>query len=203
MRPDMSTVVITDDPPDGYRHIGNRVHALDYRRIGACARPIQAAYLTSRARVKLLTRLYRHRGRWLMCDTDSTYIMDFDPTDVSPNELGAWKYEGEVRDWLCMAPKLYRYHDATGKAVVKARGIPKPKWETLDELAEGQKVSRTRGVLKLKAAGRQEVSTRSLFVKREVIRQHRDWDKDRCGTRFVLPDGSTRPLHRDKYGDYS
>lgn len=180
--------------------LGGNVWGMESRRLSPCSRPIMAAYLTSRARGKLLNRLSRHSGRWLYCDTDSTYLLDRDDTDVHESKLGTFGYEGPAVDWLCLAPKLYRYRDPENpkekkRTVVRARGIPDPEWETLDLLRAGKTIERERGVERIK-------SSDGDFIKRAIKRSHRDHDTDRVGTRFVNPDGTTRPLHRRDDGEY-
>lgn len=223
-RPDTCTIVITADPPKGLRHLGGALWARDSSRLSPCSRPIEAAYLTSRARILLFDRLYRNSRRWLYSDTDSTYLLDFDKTDVHESELGTWGYEGPGTDWLCVAPKLYRYrclpgcttkgHESGGYEHVRARGIPRPDWATLDSLLRGDTVRREIGVERLKTA-------EGDFLKRQITRSHRDWGGDdagpwmreairagvvrgatRCGTGWIEEDGSVRPLHRTIDGEY-
>lgn len=191
-----STMVLSDRDPEplGWFHAGGRVWTKPSRRLSANSRPIEAAYLTSRARIKLLDRLIRHSGHWLYCDTDSTYLTRPDSRDVDQTRLGAFQYEGEARDWRALAPKLYRYRDGE-REHVRARGVPQPTWETIDELAANNTIARTRGVHRLKSAGGE-------FKRRTITKRHRDAVTNRCGTRFVLPDGRTRPLHRTRDGRY-
>lgn len=201
-RPDVATlhvIPIDDLPSEGWELIGMNERAQVFAepgfRLSPCSRSWQAATLTGRARSKLLRRLHKHRGLWLYCDTDSTYLVNRDDDGVDSAKLGAWAYEGEARQWLCLAPKLYRFVDERGAKKVRARGIPQPTWETLDELRNGLTVARERGVLGLRSSG-------GRFRRRTVKRSHRDRVTGRVGTRFATSDGHTRPLHRTRDGEY-
>lgn len=210
-------VIAEDDSPmrmieAGWDHVAGRVWSKPTRRLSSNCRPIMAAYLTSRSRVKLLDRLGRHRGRWIYCDTDSTYLLDKDDRDVHESALGTWGYEGPLTDWLALAPKLYRYRDENGEPHVRSKGIPlirpgtseeskrraaERNWQSIDELAAGATVSRPGGVKRLRSGG-------GTFAARTVERGHLDSQHGtgRCGTRYVESDGTTRPLHRTTDGDY-
>lgn len=205
-RPEVSRLVVIgedDDPMEGWTQHGpegSRVYSITTRKTPTCGLTWAAAVLTSRARVKLHERLARHSGRWLYCDTDSTYLIDADSRDVHPSDLGTWGYEGECRDWLALAPKLYRYRDETGAEHVRARGIPKASWAAIDALRDGATVTADGGVERIRSSG-------GRFVKRSVKRSWRDavprdGERQRCGTRYVLSDGTTRPLHRESDGRY-
>lgn len=211
-----------------WSHVAGRVWARSMRRLSANCRPVQAAYLTSRARVLLLDRLMPHLDSWLYCDTDSTYLTNYDPTNEG-KDLGQWKYEGGLTSWRALAPKLYRFLDTDGAPHVRARGVPMPRtrdtmsdtarervyaamWQTLDTLASGETLTRPGGVERLRRGG-------GRFVRRQVSRTHHDAHAEdcparrgrecqcglamtRCGTRHVLPSGRTRPLHRTADGRY-
>lgn len=204
-RPDIMRLKVIghwDNPGENWHQLGSklsRVYAQSTQKVATCAHTHIAAYLTSRARAKLLDRLARHSGRWLYCDTDSTYLCDPDNTDVHPSKLGTWGYEGIASDWKALAPKLYRYRDDEGRGYVRAKGIPKPTWETLDELEAGQKIIRDGGVERIRR-------NEGEFIRRKVERGYRDnltsQTANRCGTRFINEDGTTRPIHRTKYGEY-
>lgn len=194
-RPTISALQVTKHPSEGWDHLGGDVWCRHSRRLSPCSRPIQAAYLTSRARERLLDRLMRHRGEWLYCDTDSTYLTRQDDRDVHESELGTFGYEGEAREWRALAPKLYRYRDEGGADHVRAKGIPRPDWQTIDDLSKGIAIERQVGVERIK-------SSLGQFTRRELVRSFRDHASDRCGTRFVNPDGTTRPLHRSRGGKY-
>lgn len=197
-RPEVTRLVVLgelDDPLEGWHHCGGRVFASTHFRVSPCAHSWCAATLTARARVTLLDRLKRHSGRWLYCDTDSTYLMDVDNRDVHESALGTWGYEGECNDWTALAPKLYRYRDERGAPHVRARGVPRPSWETLDALASGETVRADGGVERIRSSG-------GSFVARTVSRTHLDAHTGRCGTRFIGASGVTRPLHRTRDGEY-
>jgi len=201
-RPTVSRLVVrsqADDLGDDWEPCGppgSRVYAQS-----AVLRPPSghtwiAATLTARARVKLHSRLIRHSGRWLYCDTDSTYLLDKDDTDVHESRLGSWGYEGEAHDWQALAPKLYRYRDELGRRHVRARGVPDADWPAFDALAHGETVSSERGVERIRSSG-------GAFVRRSVTRSFRDARTGRCGTRFIERGGTTRPLRRNADGSYT
>lgn len=186
------------DPLEGWEQHGgpdSRVYSQTIAKVPTSGHTWAAATLTARSRVKLHERLARHSGRWLYCDTDSTYLIDEDNTGVHKSKLGSWGYEGEAIDWLALAPKLYRYRDEEGTPHVRARGVPRATWEALDKLRAGETVTAEGGVLRIR-------TSEGRFVARSVKRTHHDAGTDRCGTRYVLRDGTTRALHRDVAGRY-
>lgn len=187
----------TDDDGGAWLWVGGRVWAKQSRRLSPNSRPCQAAYLTARSRVKLLARLKAHAHDWLYCDTDSTYIRSKDDTDVHQTKLGSWAYEGKITEWRALAPKLYRYRDRDGVGVVKARGVPRATWTQFDSLASGDTVTVENGVARLRTSG-------GTFTRRDVARTHLDTRNalPYAGTRTVLADGTTVPLHRDDDGTY-
>lgn len=211
-RPGFARMIVTSNPPHdicdecliqglpGCEHSqwtwhGGNVYSKEEWRLSACSRPIEAAYLTSRARVKLATRLLRHTGRWIYADTDSTYLLDPDERDVHASELGTFGFEGCGSEWLALAPKLYRYRDQHGAPKVRAKGIPAPAWETLPRLQAGLKERRERGVERLRSSG-------GAFKRRTIERGWHDHGTEWCGTRKVRPNGRTVPAHRARDGSY-
>lgn len=185
----------------GWHHVGNpatsRVWAISNDKVPSSGHTWMAATLTARSRVKLHDRLSHHSGRWLYCDTDSTYLLDRDERDVHPSALGTWGYEGEAIDWDAMAPKLYRYRDVTGgRYHVRARGVPRACEHVIDVLRDGGTVTRAVGVQRIRTSG-------GAFVARVVSRSHRDDAALWAGTRHVLPGGVTVPLHRERDGAYT
>lgn len=200
-RPEFSRVIVIgadDDPDEGWvQHGGpdSRVYSIAARKVPASGHTWAAATLTARARVALHERLARHSGRWAYCDTDSTYLLDRDERDVHASRLGTWGYEGVGRDWLALAPKLYRYRDETGAPHVRARGVPRATWGALDTMRAGGSVTVEGGVHRLRTSG-------GAFRARTVTRSWRDAGGERCGTRHVRADGVTVPLHRTRDGEY-
>lgn len=200
-RPGLTEIVVLGDDEheddlagEGYSHVAGRVWSREVERIAPNARPIEAAYLTSRARIKLLDRLRRHSGAWLYCDTDSAYTIRAD-SDVGDG-LGEWVYEGTARKWRALAPKTYRYVDGLGVRRVRAKGVPRATWEDLDALARGETIMREGGVERLRTGG-------GAFTPRVISRSLRDATSGRCGTRHVdNATGVTRPLFRRRDGTY-
>lgn len=200
---DLTVCAAGDRPLENWDQLGgndSRVYARTRREVPASGLTWAAATLTARARVKLLDRLARHRGRWLYCDTDSTYLLDRDGRDVHESKLGTFGYEGEAIDWHAMAPKLYRYRDEKGKAHVRARGVPRATWAKYDTLREGGHVT-VSGPARIRSSG-------GRFKRRDVTRSHLDVTSGWVGTRRVTRDGTgqervrTRPLRRERDGRY-
>lgn len=155
--------------------------------VPACARPIHAATLTSRAHVRLGERLLRHEGRWAYCDTDSTYLMDEDNRDVHPSELGWYGFEGCGTEWLAPAPKVYAYLADNGKRRIKCKGVPRIKWGDFLALLDGETIENARGVEKLKSG--------KSFTRR-CLKRSLKGVPGFVGTRRVIGGGRTRPLER-------
>lgn len=201
MRPEMSRLIVLargESERKGYKQHGSpksRVWSQSARRTPSSGMTWAAATLTARARVKLDERLARHSGEWLYCDTDSTYLLHKDKRDVHASKLGTFGYEGQAREWCALAPKLYRYRDENGKEHVRARGVPKADWKSFELLRNGKSVTVDGGVLRIR-------SSEGKFMRRDLTRSWRDFNTDRCGTRFVQRDGTTRPLHRRADGTY-
>lgn len=195
----MLKILANDEQPlEGWERCGapgSPVYARSITKLPASGYTWIAATLTARARVKLYERLSRHAGRWLYCDTDSTYLLDTDTRDVHESRLGAWGYEGEAREWRAMAPKLYRYRDAGGAPEVRARGVPRACWHVLDALGRGETVTRPGGVERVRSAS-------GRFTARVVTRRHLDVGTGWVGTRHVTRSGVTIPLHRTRAGEY-
>lgn len=183
-----------DDPLIGWRWHGGRVWSQRVRRVAPSARPIVAATMTALVRVRVLDRLMRHAGRWLYCDTDSTYLEQPDESDTG-NALGAWKSEGVARSWRALAPKLYRYRDAYGNEEVRARGIAGATWATIDDIAAGLATS---------PDGRARIRAGLRVGRSDVVLGWRDVDREWAGMRRVDPrTGRTVPLHRFADGQYA
>lgn len=182
-----------DDPPLGWHWHGGRVWSQRLRHVPACARPIEAAVMLARTRVRVLDRMIEHPDTWLYTDTDSFYLTERDDRGVGPG-LGEWKYEGSLTRWMALAPKLVRYVDHNGEEQVRARGIPRATWETLDQLARGVTVSR-RGVARIRAS---EGRLKGIEIRRAWGDVNEGW----AGMRRVEVNGRTRALHRREEGDY-
>ena len=201
-RSDVASLVVLgpdEDPEEGWEQHGppdSRVYSITTSRTPSSGLTWVAATLTSRARVKLGERLARHEDRWLYCDTDSTYLLDRDDRGVHESKLGTFGYEGEANEWCALAPKLYRYRDEAGDWHVRARGVPRATYEAFESLRKGRSVSADGGVERIKSSG-------GRFVARVVTRSHLDHGTNRCGTRFINRDGSTRPLHATRDGRYT
>lgn len=193
-RPEHATLLIAENPPDGAAWLGGNVWAVTRRDVSPCAHPHQAAVLTSRARTKLLDRLARHRGEWLYCDTDSTYLQRPDDRDVDDSALGTWGDEGPMTDWQAIAPKVYSYRDADGEWKVRAKGIPRASREDFERLQNREAIVREVGVNRIRSSG-------GRFERRKLQRRNmapEGW----CGMRTIANDGRTVPLTRLADGRY-
>lgn len=182
-----------DAPLVGWLWHGGRVWSRRVRRVAESARPVQAAYVTSYVHQRVTDRLLAHEGRWLYCDTDSAYLLDRDDTDVGEG-IGQWRDEGPITAWRALGPKIYRYLDSEGVPRVRARGVPRATWETLDALGRGVSVSREGVARVLSSGGAGLVRT----VARYSVTPREGW----VGMRRVMRDGTTRAAHRDRDGRY-
>src|SRR6266496_547479 len=138
-------------------------------RVPQCGYIHWAAYLTSFARVCLHTQLIsdgQGGATCLYCDTDSCYATEERTWNIDEHRLGAWKYEGWLRQWEALAPKTYAYlapddEDETQlHRHARSKGVPDAatNWE---RLASGVLIDR--GVLSLRSAARSESG--NLFQK--------------------------------------
>lgn len=190
-----------ETPKLGESWVGGRIWSKPApRRVPGSARPIVAAYLTSNGRIELYNRLKNNEGHTAYCDTDSTVLLRKDDSNVDPTRLGAWKFEGTLIDWRCIGPKMYRGvwdkpgHKDHGKDYVRAKGIPHITKEDFERFARGEPIVHERGVKKLKTSG-------GLFERVRLVRTNKT-PANMAGTRIVLENGRTRPLHRQRNGDY-
>lgn len=192
-RPDGDTVYINPDDPKpcpGIEHcsiartgkhdcgcwdsldLPGRVWTAPHYRLPKNGYVHWAAYLTAYARRVLYQRL-REAGRAVVyCDTDSVYA----ERELGPNgtesDLGAWLCEGEYKDFVSLAPKTYRFIGDKGE-VVRAKGIPKPDWQAINDR---RTIVIDSGVRQLRSAAR---AGGGLFRRRELARTVRA-----DGTRF-------------------
>lgn len=158
-----------------------------------------AGTLTGDARVELHQEILHAGDDWVYSDTDSCHSLR-KLTRNTGCDLGQWDYEGEGRDWNCLAPKVYAFQGTSPKKpesrlVAKAKGIPRAEtiWPTI--LAGGN-VPLNRGVDSLLVASKKGGS---LFQrrsgKRHIVAQA-EW----CGGR--KRDGDrTRPPHMSELDD--
>jgi len=109
-----------------------------------------AAYLTASARVELHMQLLHAGSSALYCDTDSVYSAVPLTRGLGDN-LGEWGYEGDLREWDCLAPKVYRYQSGE-KVKVKAKGMSDLDSAGFDALADGGEWQVNRGVESVKTA---------------------------------------------------
>lgn len=173
-----------------------------------------AAYLTAHARVELhrqLTGDGQDGKTAIYCDTDSCYATKPRERNISSHQLGWWKYEGELENWIGLAPKTYGYYaaehpsgrsagDPTGAQAglvlhARSKGIPLGtdhnqalRRETWDRLRSGKAVVINRGVLSLRTAAKNG----SLFAKKGLSRMIHA-DGIHFGDRTLGDDGRTYP----------
>jgi len=131
---------------------GMLVLAREVERVSACAHVEWAAHLTSHARTELHRQLLAAGTDALYCDTDSVYTRGTLNRRIG-DELGEWGHEGEMSDWQCLAPKVYRYWDPKkGKYIVRGKGMSRLDAMGFDELAEGKEWTVDAGVNTLRTA---------------------------------------------------
>ncbi len=169
-------------------------------RIPDCGHVHWSAYLTAATRIEWRRQALAdgQGGATLVYgDTDSIFSTERRTRREAPpggDELGAWKYEGAIQRWRCLAPKVYEYERADPhapggwKRVGKAKGLSGIDAEEWDSFSEGDSVTADRGVMSLKMAAKQD----SLFTRKRITRTDRS-DGLWFGGRKLGPDGRTYP----------
>lgn len=165
-------------------------------RVAPCAHVEWAAYLTADARIELHRQIQHaeETGDFLYCDTDSVYSSERLTRRIG-DDLGEWGYEGEMRAWCALAPKLYRYEctgcakHPSGGVHVRGKGMPDLSDAGFRALQDGESWVSERGVLGLRTA---LASEGRIFRRRRLERSHRPYP-GWIGGRVLLDDGSTRP----------
>lgn len=151
-----------------------------------------AATLTGDARTELHRQILHAGDDWVYSDTDSCPSLR-KLTRNTGDGLGEWDFEGEGRDWVCLAPKVYSFIGTSKKSpepklVAKAKGIPKAE-KAWPAIMAGREVTLDRGVDSLLVAAKKD----RLFQRRHgtrSIEEKEGW----CGAR--IRDGErTRPPH--------
>jgi hypothetical protein len=144
--------------------------------------------LTAWTRVTLARQL--RIGSPVYADTDSCYS---EQKRQASDKLGQWKFEGNYQDFQALAPKAYRYKKDDGTWHVRCKGVPGMSAYEFDSFANGETITRVKGVLGIKSAARSGV----LFQKKVLKRTNRG-SKTLFGSRELSEDGSTYPLPYSK-----
>ena len=137
-----------------------------------------AATLTAGARVELHSQIEHAGSAWCYSDTDSTIATRKLTRNVG-DELGQWANEGNAKDFVALAPKVYSYTTSDGKFLARAKGIPSAE-DVWPKIMSGDAIALDRGVDSLLVAARGE----ALFKRRKGTRRvlPRDgW----CGARII------------------
>lgn len=143
------------------------VVAKEVERVGACAHVEWAGPLTAFARVELHRQLVEAGTDALYCDTDSVYTAETLTRRVG-DDLGEWGHEGTMRQWECLAPKVYRYiDDAKKRYVVRGKGMSRLTPVGFDRLRDGGAWYVDSGVFSLKRA---IANGQGVFQKKELSR---------------------------------
>lgn len=156
-------------------------------RVDPCAHVQWSAYLTAEARTELHRQL-THAGDPIYCDTDSVYAPHTLTRRVG-DELGEWGHEGELYDWRCLAPKVYRYRDERGDWHVRGKGLSGLTPEGFDLLAAGGVWDVDRGVDGL----RTRIRRGDGLFRRKAIKRGLHPIAGWTGGRIVISSESTRP----------
>lgn len=130
-----------------------------------------AATLTADARVELHRQIAHAGDDWVYSDTDSCHSLRKLTRNVGTG-LGEWAFEGEGKDWRCLAPKVYSY-EVGGKLHARAKGIPAAE-KAWPSILAGSPVVLDRGVDSLLVAARGE----TLFSRRagrRTIKPREGW----------------------------
>lgn len=209
-QPGVARLIISDLPPPPderkgqWDPLGRRAWVQTVRpHPPFCARPAEAAVLTSRVR-DLFNGAALALIEWWYGDTDGIKGVGTLPPALLGKALGLFKDEGPVNRWRCRGPKLYSYIGAptpknpTG-IVVRMKGFPRADEDTYERAMAGQEIAIDRGVKGIRSALRDD---NRAFVRKDMFRGLRG-DLRVAGSRLILPDGFTVPLHRDHDGRYS
>ena len=160
-------------------------------RISDCAHPQWAAFLTAHTRIELAAQL-RDDGQGgrtaVYCDTDSVYATAPRTRHIG-TALGEWGSDGPFRDFLAVAPKLYRYTAKSGELVCKAKGLSGITPADFERYIAGEPVLRDRGVMGLRSAAR---AGGSFFTRKRMERRSHA-DRIHYGSRLLSEDGTTQP----------
>lgn len=147
---------------------GKLIVAREVERVSSCAHVEWAAHLTSFARVELHRQLLAAGTDALYCDTDSVYTRGSLTRRVGDG-LGEWGHEGEMSEWRCLAPKIYRYFDKSKSSyVVRGKGMSRLTAVGFDRLDAGEAWEVTDGVSTLKVAIQkgQEIFSRKKLTRK-------------------------------------
>lgn len=164
-----------------------------------------SAYLTARARIRLHQQIVAdgHGGRRrCYLDTDSCVSERGARIIERGTELGRWKHEAEIEEWLCLAPKVYRYRcleDGRRRWVCRSKGIPDVTPEEFDRLERAETIDRGLwGVMGYRSAVKNP--DRHWFAARSLSRGLATALADRIwwGSRKRGEDGRTYPVTLDE-----
>jgi hypothetical protein len=167
-----------------------KVWAAPFFRISDCAHLHWNAYLTAWTRLELLAQAEADGQGGRTCiyfDTDCVKATSERVKGIGEG-LGEWGFEGSFRDWLALAPKVYRYRDAAGEWVVRGKGLPGLDFHGFEAFRRGEPWVVERGVLALRSAAR----TGNLFTRRRLSRSNHA-DGTHYGGRRLGSDGVTYP----------
>jgi hypothetical protein len=149
-----------------------------------------AAYLTAATRIELHRQL-RADGQdgatAVYCDTDSVYASEPRSRALGAS-LGTWGYEGPMHNFVCVAPKVYRYVDQAGETVTRAKGLSNITPDDFEAFMRGESVTRSKGVYGLRSAARKG----TLFLRKSLERSSHA-DGLHFGDRLLADDGRTYP----------
>jgi hypothetical protein len=167
------------------------VYTISREQVGACAWVEHAAHLTAATRIELECQLIDAADDAVYCDTDAVYSRR-QLTRAIGKELGEWAYEGSMRDWECLAPKLYRYTNQDGKVIVKGKGMSGLTSDGFDALKNGDSWFIDRGVVGAMRAIREG----EPFRRKAMSRGHRGTMLT-MGDRAIALGGITTPPRRN------
>lgn len=165
-------------------------------RYDDCMHPEWAAYLTSTARIELHRQLTDDGCGGMTavyCDTDSV----FSETNRVKNiglELGKWKQEKNYRNFIALAPKVYKFDYEDDKFVVRAKGMPVKTLEQFKCISDGGEISSENIV-----GFRTGAAKGKFFDKEIIVRKLNNIGSNIYGDRILLDDGLTYPMDIKEY----
>ena len=174
---------------------GMLVVGRETERVSSCAHSEWAAHLTSYNGTEHHRQLSLAGTGAIYGDTDSVYSIDKLDRRAG-DELGEWGYEGEMVEWECLAPKIYRYWDvAKQKYETRGKGMSRLTPVGFDKLKAGGSWDVDAGVFSLKTAIQKK---QGIFKKKHLSRRLVPRAGDLMGSRRV-EGKSTRALSFDEY----
>lgn len=174
------------DSPDSVTFLSPGIFAVEEQSDIPHAHVPIAANITSMSRALLGRYLDQAAamGDVFYADTDSVITTATLPCDDTA--LGELKLERSITDAEFLAPKLYRMHDAKGKAIVRAKGFRRLSDSDFDALKEGESVDVQRMLRVRENANSGDMSPKERTMKKRFVGSARP-KRAPCGSNDTRP----------------